>query len=392
MLAFLLALSILPHGVYGIGVTPGRKTIEFQPGLSEKVTFKILNNDHKAFNAFVYAEGELKDYITAEKNIVEFKETDDSKPFTYTVRLPERIDQPGDHWAKIVIMEMPAKVEGDQIVMATTAVVHQLRVKVPYPGKYAEMGLTIAEAQPQETVNFFVKVYNLGTQDIARAQATIEIKGPTNEVIATTETEEVYIKSKERKDLVAYWKADVNPGVYHAVVTLRYDGKIARKEENFYIGNLFVNVKDIKVKRFRLGGVAKFEILAESKWNKRIENVYAEMRITDSKGDTIANVKSASVDIEPLQEKTLLVYWDTEGVEKGVYDAELILHYAGKTTKKKLKTYVELESIRTEIVGVTAKVLRKGEGGGYDILTPLVIVLIMINVGWFFYFRKRSSR
>ena len=234
-----------------------------------------------------------------------------------------------------------------------------------------------------------MKVYNIGTQDIVRAKAIIEIRGPTNEVIATTETEEVPIKSKERKDLAAYWKADVNPGVYHAVATLKYDGKLAKAEKNFYVGNLFIEVKEVTVKGFRLGGIAKFDILVESKWNKKIEDVYAEMVITDAKGDTIADIKSASVDVEPLEQETLHVYWDTEGVEKGVYDARLLLHYAGRTTEKKLKTYVELENLRTEIIGVTAKVLRKREEGGYDILTPLVIILIMINTGWFFYFRKR---
>jgi len=136
--------------------------------------------------------------------------------------------------------------------------------------------------------------------------------------------------------------------------------------------------------------VAKFNILVESKWNKKIENVYAEMVIKDAAGNTVANVKSASVDIEPLQKETLLAYWDTEGVEKGVYDANLVLHYASRTTEKKLKTYIELESIKTEILGVTAKAIRREEGVGYDILTPLVIVLIMINLGWFFYFRRRK--
>ena len=30
------------------------------------------------------------------------------------------------------------------------------------------------------------------------------------------------------------------------------------------------------------------------------------------------------------------------------------------------------------------------EAGGYDIITPLVVILIIINAGWFFYFRRRK--
>ncbi len=394
VLSVLLALGMFSQLVQGIGVTPGRKTIDFEPGISQEVTFTIINSDHKEFNALVYTEGDLKDYVTLEKNLVEFKEYENSKPFTYTVRLPESLEDPGEHWAKIVVMEMPPGMEAEEIkgqfVIATTAVLHQLLVKVPYPGKYAEADLIVNEAQPQEMVNFFVKVLNIGTQDIVSARATIEIRGPTNEVIDTIETEDVPIKSKERKDLAASWKAEVNPGVYHAVAVLSYDGKTARAEKNFYVGNLLIEVKDVTVRGFKLGGVARFNILVESKWNEKIENVYAEMVITDSKGDTMASVKSASVDVEPLKEETLLAYWDTEGVEKGVYDAKVILHYAGKTTEKELKTYIELESITTEIIGVTARAVRAEEGGGYDIITPLVIILIMINAGWFFYFRRRK--
>ncbi|MCK4531913.1 MAG: hypothetical protein KAT94_03525, partial [Candidatus Aenigmarchaeota archaeon] len=198
ILAMLVMLSLIPINAGAIGVTPGRTTVDFEPNLEKTVTFTIINNERKEFTAFVYAEEELKDYITSEKNIVEFKETDESKPFTYTFRLPEKIEKAGDHWGKIVVMEMPAGVkEGEQLVMATTAVIHQLRVKVPYPGKYAELDLAIHEAEPNETVTFFVKVFNLGDENIYKAFATIDILGPTNERIAIIESEEISVDSKK---------------------------------------------------------------------------------------------------------------------------------------------------------------------------------------------------
>lgn len=390
--SLVLALGIFSQGAQGIGVTPGRKTIEFEPNFEGEFSFRVLNNEHKDMKVLLYVEeGELSDTVTLYNALVDFSAEEDSKSFNYRVELPESIEKPGIHDVKIAIRELPKDVEEPgTFVGATTAVIHQVRIKVPYPGKYAEAELMIADAQPGETVNFFVKVNNIGMQDIMSARATIEVKGPTNEVIATVESEEKTIKSKESRDLAAHWKADINPGVYHAVATLNYDGKFAKDEKNFYVGNLFIDVKDVTVKGFRLGEVAKFNIMIESKWNERIENVYAQMVIKDISGDTIADVKSASVDMGALQKETLLVYWDTEGVEKGTYDANIILHYAGKTTEKKLKTYLELESLKTEIIGVTAEVLRREEEGGPDILTPLVIILIMINMGWFFYFRRRK--
>jgi hypothetical protein len=370
-------------------------TVYFEPGLERSVTFTIINNERKDFTAFVYAEGDLKDYVTSDVNIVEFRETDESKPFTYRFRLPEKIEKPGDHWAKIVVMEMPAGMkEGEQIVMATTAVIHQLKVRVPYPGKYADLGLEIHEAEPNETVKFFIKIYNLGEEDIYKAFATIDILGPTNEKIATLESEEISIESRRAGEVIVPWEANVNPGVYHAVVTVNYDGKIARTGEDFGVGRLRIDVLDVRVRSFILGGVAKFEIGVENKWNQRVSDVYAEMVMNDQEGDRIASFKSASVDIGALQRSTLYAYWDTEGVEKGTYDAKLIFHHADKTLEKLLKTYVESEGIRNEIIGVTAKAItRKGEmGPGVDVLVPLVLILIMINIGWFFYSRRRKEK
>jgi copper chaperone CopZ len=394
ILAVLAVLALVPVNVEAIGVTPGRTTVDFEPNLEREVTFTIVNNEHKDFTAFVYAEGDLKDYITSEKNLVEFRETDESKPFTFRFRLPEKIEKPGDHWAKITVMEMPEEGEGEQIIMATTAVVHQLRVKVPYPGKYAELDLAIHEAEPNETMTFFVKIFNLGEEDIYKAFATIDILGPTNDKIYTIESEEISVESKKSGEIIVPWKADVNPGNYHAVVTVNYDEKVATIEKNFGVGKLMIEVIDVIVRSFSLGDIAKFEINVENKWNQKIEGVYAEMIINDLQGNRIASFKSASVDIDALKRSTMYAYWDTQGVEKGTYEGKLILYYAGRTTEKMLKTYIELESITTEIIGITARAVTKkgGEiGPGADLLVPIVLILVFINVGWFFYFRRRKE-
>jgi methionine-rich copper-binding protein CopC len=393
--AVLVMFSLGAASAKAIGLTPGRTTIDFEPNLEKSITFTIINNEHKDFKAFVYAEGDLKDYITAEKNIIEFKETDESKPFTYRFRLPEKLETPGDNWAKLVVMELPeAGNEAGQIVMATTAVAHQLRVKVPYPGKYAELDLAINEVEPNTTATFFVKVFNLGTENIYKAFATVDILGPTNDKIASVESETIAIESKKSGEITIPWEANVNPGTYRAVVSVNYDGKTAKIEKNFVVGAMRIEVLDVKVRNFVLGGIAKFEINIENKWNQRIDNVFGEMVISSQKGDQVASFKSASVDVEPLQRATLYAYWDTEGVEKGTYDAKLILHYAGKTSEKLLKTQVELESIETEIVGMTARAIttKGGAGPGADILVPLVLILVMINAGWFFYFRRRKKQ
>ena len=81
-------------------------------------------------------------------------------------------------------------------------------------------------------------MFNVGKDDIAKASATIEILGPTNEVIGRIDTADASIKSLQKGELIGTWEADTNPGMYHAVATVRYDGEVGTLEKNFYVWDL----------------------------------------------------------------------------------------------------------------------------------------------------------
>jgi len=395
-----LAAISMSADAYAIGVTPGRKTVDFSPGLRQSVSFTILNNEHKAFNALVYLEGDLKDYVSLDKTLVSFEESDNSKQLSYSVSLPSDIGEPGDHWAKIVVMELPPgmdDIDEGSVIVATTAVIHQLKVKVPYPGKFSTAELKVSDVQPGKPVSFFVTLTNIGEQDIQQAWATIDIMGATNERIATVETDRVGVKSKDRGELSATWNADVSPGTYHAVATVHYDDKVTRAERNFGVGNMLIDVLGISVKDFRLGGIAKFNIDVESKWSESISGVYAEMEVIRPDGDVVTSFKSASVDIGPMGRQTLYAYWDTEGIEKGDYDINLRLHYAGRSTEKKVDTYVGFDSIETSLkTGITGQAISSpGGGAGIGDLTMYIVLLVAVLIGingfWFLKMRGRKK-
>ena len=397
ILGIILAVMLsLPSGVHALGITPGMKTIDFTPNLKQTFDFTILNNEHKKFDAVVSLDGKLRDYVKLDKEIIHFDENMDSYTYRYSVEFPKEVGSPGENIIRIIVTErLPESENVDgSVVIATTAVAYQLKVKVPYPGKFAKTDLRVGESGSGGTTVFYVKAYNLGKQDINRAYASIDILGPTNEKIITLESEGKPIKSKTTEEFIVPWTADVNPGMYHAVVTLRYDDKIARAERNFGVGNLKVDVRSITVKDYRLGGVARFSIDIESKWNERISGVYAEMTVLDSNDDVIASFKSASEDIGPMGRATLQAYWDTEGVDRGTYRAVLKLHYSGQVTERELEVTVNFDSIDTRIPGLAGAVVRVGSGGVTAIdpsIVLLIFALVGINAGWFLYFRKRKG-
>jgi hypothetical protein len=174
---------------------------------------------------------------------------------------------------------------------------------------------------------------------------------------------------------------------------VRYDGKVARVEKNFAVGNLFIDIEKVEVKDFKLGGIAKFTIFASSKWNREVSGVYGEMDINSGGGSDVADIKTANVNIGPLGKAELYAYWDTDGVDEGVYDTNLKLYYEGSTTEKKMKTSVSESEIKNEFVnlGTGAVTSNKAFFDRDTIIIAAVAVLVFINILWFLKFRRRKQ-
>ena len=91
--AFILIILVIINQAMALGITPGRTTIDFQPGLEKEIEFSVINNEQKDMRVLFRAEGELARYITlkAESSIVEFSASESEKKFAYAVKLPESL-------------------------------------------------------------------------------------------------------------------------------------------------------------------------------------------------------------------------------------------------------------------------------------------------------------
>jgi hypothetical protein len=382
--------------VAAIGISPGRTTLNFEPNLHKEVQLNIINNEHKDMKVVFAAEGELARYIKlkTESPIIDISAQESEKAVSYTVDLPEKLLE-GEHEAKITVSELPSEeAKGEISIGATIVVASQLLVKVPYPYKYAVIRLSTGKIEVNQTAKFYVEVENLGEQDLVDMQATIEILSATNDKIAILKTDTKTIPAKTKGELIARWVANANPGNYRAIATLVYDeNRLASAEKTFSIGSLFVDVVDIAVRNFRLGDIAKFDITVENKWSEEVKGVYAQLQIEDQNKKLIANSKTPSIDLPPLSRSVLNAYWDTAGVQEGIYSGKLLLNFANQVIEKELKTEISLNSIRVEIlgVGITAKATA-AEGGRQNLIFILIVVLIVINIAWFIYFKRREKK
>lgn len=384
----LLNTIILP-GVFALGITPGRTTLDYEDGLEKEIAFSILNNEHKNMKVLLMVQGELNESITLYENLVEFIPSEESKSFSYKVKLPDKIAKdPGLHTAEIVALEIPEAGSGKTFVGATVAVASQLYVYVACPGKCVETDLNVLDAEANGTATFIVPVTNRGKLGIGEVRAVIDIYTSLNEEVTTIDTDYYPLEPGARTELTGKWEVNVPSGNYLARVTVFYDGESRSFEKEFSVGEQMLSIESILVNNFQLGEIAKLQILVENKFNQELKSVFANLLVYNKQDQIMADVKSAAQDIEPLSKRELIAYWDTIGVEEGEYNGKLMVNYGEKSTDKNLVLRVSENNL--DITGVGYAIRPQG-GDGINmttILLVLVIILLVVNLAWFVFFRK----
>ncbi|MBS3080115.1 hypothetical protein J4221_01470 [Candidatus Pacearchaeota archaeon] len=393
LIIFLLLFLAIPS-VHAIGVTPGRTSLDYKPGEEHEIIFSVLNNEKKDMQVVLMVGGELNASVSLfSDSLISFNSNEESKQLRYKIKMPEEIvNEPGLHKAEIIALEIPNINEKGTIVGATTAVVHQLFVYVPCPGKCIETGLEVLDAESNNTAVFIVPVINRGKLGIGEARALIDIYDSSNDKISSLETDYLPVPVGSRTELSARWNVTVSPGDYLAKVSVFYDGETLNFEKIFEIGEETLSIESIFANNFRLGEIAQLEILVQNRKNKELENVFANLMIFNKESQVMADLKSAQEDINALSRKTLTIYWDTVGVEEGEYNGKLMIVY-GKTSKdRNLILKVSKDSL--DIFGVGYAIQPKGRGGTNitSILVIIIILLIIVNVSWMIYFKLKGRK
>jgi hypothetical protein len=384
LLIFAILMVLLIGNVYALGITPARTTINFEPSIEHSGKFTIINSDNKDINLMIYLRGDLNEYINLYNEYVSMKSNQETKEVGFEVKLPENLE-PGPHKAEIVVLEIPETQEGQTKIDATLAVVKQIIVNVPYPGKYLDADMNIYGL---DTKTFEIGVVGRGQENIGNAYAEIYIYDNKGTMVATLNTNNVPVNKFERKDLVATWTPDVDSGIYSAKAIIYYDGNEKEIIKEFEIGEFEIELQDIYVTDFKIGEIAKFNLVVKNKWNEMIKNVYAEMDVYDNEMNKIGDVKSASYNLPSDELTTMVYYWDTKDLSTGVYDANIILNYEGKKVQQKVTLDVRETELLVFKAGYVISEAESPGGNIVGILIAIIIVLIIINFMWFFVLRN----
>ncbi|MBI2449439.1 hypothetical protein HYV49_04030 [Candidatus Pacearchaeota archaeon] len=415
IITYILFLLLASYLASAIGITPGKVTEDFSPGLERDVGFSVINSEKKDMNVLFYVKGDLGEHVTLNKQFDAFSRFDETKSYTYSIRLPERLN-PGKHVAEIVALELPpgayqqgtfveAGRDGGNVsvaviqplgsstfVGAVAGVITQFEIFVPYPGKFIEAELDIYQDKNTGKTIFSIAAISRGKLDIVNLKADIDIYTSLNQKVGTIETDSISLTSGRRGVLLKEWMPDVPPGPYRAVATVHYDENIIELEKVFNIGEVILEIESIEVKNFQLGGIGKFEVTVRNIGSSDILNAYLNIVVFNKEGETMADFKSPTYDVNALSREKMIAFWDTAGVQKGVYEGKIILHYLEREDEKPIQLQISEDSI--VVIGATGRVVLAGRGR-FDINTILVVavlVLMFINIGWFVYLRFLKGR
>lgn len=382
---------ILISNVYSLGISPGRTTIEFVPGLEKQVEFQVINTENKDINIALSVEGSLKDYVNVSDEVVSLSKVESSKKFNYSINLPNELP-PGLNTANVMALELPKDINDPGMVLqATVAVITQVYVYVPYPGKYIEASLDVVSKEDTNTINFFIPIVSRGEEEIGNIEALINIyKG--QEIVSSFNSSKVFtIKTGERRELTAFWNPDVSDGSYRAVVTIFFDDEIVVIEKEFYVGEENLNLIGISVDDFTLGEVAKIRLLVQNKLSETVLNAYANMKFFDSDLKQLADIRSIEYNISPNSNQEMITYWDTESVEEGLYSSELNLNYNQTLINKNFKVQVNQDSISFSGVGFVVT-----DAGGRTSITNVLYIVIGVliagNLIWLLWYLRNRNR
>ena len=379
--------------VSALGVTPARTTVDFESGLTRTVNYEVINSEGQEMDLVISVQGELAEYISVSAVSALISPSESSKSLSYDINLPSQMG-PGLHTAEVLIMQVPkAGAESGATVYATLAVITQLHVYVPYPGKYANSKMVIYNANQGEDVKFVFPVVSAGEFDLTSVRANVDVYNQLNEKVDSFTTRSIEVPSGEKKEIVYNWKADVPIGNYLAKASLIYDEGIISLEESFSVGVMELELQDITVSEFSLGEIAKLEMLVENKWSEKINGVHIATKIMNERGDTVSSFESASYDVAALAKQVFVSYWDTAGVKEGSYETEVSINYGDKSSKKNLEFEVSQNSL---IILGLGYVISTEDGEGMStliiVLIIAIVLLILINLLWFLLLRKRLHK
>lgn len=340
-----------------IGISPAIVRINFEEGksFSNSYSFNIDPEDDSNI-VEISLEGDLAQYATLSEDMLE-----GSGIVVVNVNLPQYIEEPGPHAIYVSGKELsPQSEEGAFGISLVANIRSIIRVDVPYPGKYGELGkFVVQDANENEQVPFSLEVYSRGEEEIV-TPVSIEVYNSDDVLVERVDLGNKKIPGIEKLEINERLTGLYKSGTYKAVAKMGSvgDGTSIREDE-FRVGELSVRIYN-NTQSIIKGEVNKIEMEVESQWNGKIEEVYGEF-IIEGIDDSIL---TPTFEFGPWQRRKLNAFFDSSELSSDLENvrAKMKVHYDGESTEKGvilivIKTGSNVPLIISILIGVIGLVL-----------------------------------
>ena len=374
--------------VSALGISPAKKIVDFEDGLNFESEFKVVNTLDRFTKVSIGVEGELSKYVVLEKGNILSLEANKETIVKYSLNIPKTLSKndisQGNNDIYFTAREIVDLKEN--LIGTSVGLISLLRVKVPHDTKYISSDFYIYEGDVGSNTIFVIPVENLGVENLSKVSVALNIHDGQN-TIDELKSKSISIVTGERKEIRLVWPTEVNPGEYFVNVILEYDSKINEFEDKFIVEGRKMSINDLIVGEV-LGDAVKFEVTVKNIWNEELNNVYAEISVYDLNNLLISSFVTSKESISKRKEGKFTGHIDVGDLEEGEYITKLRVHYGNKDIEQNIETTFYENKFVVE--GVKQGYEDKFTSNLSWILLSILIILIMINLVWMHWFKRRD--
>lgn len=347
LIIFIAVFLIIISGigsVSAIKITPAKISGTFKPNLEREINYFVSSGLNRYLE--IYTRGDLAEYINLSTTRI-FKDGS----FTATIKLPEKLETPGQKNTFIGVREeLDKELIGSGGMGTSVSVESRFSLFVPYPGKYVESHLSAHNVNTNEPIRFEIEMVGRGDETVI-AEPRIEIFSDTGDLIDVLEFRDREISSGEKIGLKKEWDTSgQSPGRYSAISIIEYGGKNPSEDmKEFRIGELTLDLVNYSEK-IPISGMTGFDLVIKSGWNDKIDGAYAEVKIFNNTSpyNRIAYFKTIPTDLDPWGQETITGYFNSSLFEPGLYESDIFLYYYGRDVGRTNRETVNIRFVEKQ--------------------------------------------
>ncbi len=349
-----------------LGISPAIKEINFAPGQKYVWEYSVISDDPNK-RVFISIDGDLEQYTSLDKAQIV-----GAGKFKVYLNLPSSIDIPGEHTIAVNLEEEPPE---NQFIGVAIRISGLIRIFVPYPGRYAELALSVPDINAGEDIPVELHIINRGREPISLSNISVNFfNSENNALIDKLYFSPVDIAVSEDRFFRKYLNtSNFIPGNYGATAYAYSPSNIWSVNQSFRVGNLFVNLTNYTRIIYNNNGIQKFFVTLQSRWNGILSPVYIDVNL--SAESTASSFRTPSVDLNPWETRNAESYFDASNLPIGVYNATFTTFYPGSNTTVYGKISVEEYKDYTYLIYA-------GIGAG--------AILLIVLIVWLLLYRRKS--